>query len=164
MPANWGCSLRTEIFYSPHSDIDPIGKAGFLRDQYSVKITIPADDMDNLRPPITSDLALAAAIPRAASKQTYSTIHLFFDRGRVDDAYRDYAYFRWVDDRLDREGSPRTDRKLALPDRRLSLHPPFRGGARQYRTRGLQAQGPLSGTQRLKPWAGDDRVGAVDGV
>jgi len=45
--------------------------------------------------------ALAAAITKAASKQTYYTIRCLFDRPRVDDAYRAYAYFRWVDDAVD---------------------------------------------------------------
>jgi len=45
--------------------------------------------------------ALAAAITNAASKQTYYTIRFLADRDRVADAYRTYAYFRWVDDILD---------------------------------------------------------------
>lgn len=44
---------------------------------------------------------LAAAITKSASLQTYYTIRLLVDRERVDDAYRAYAYFRWVDDTLD---------------------------------------------------------------
>ena len=44
---------------------------------------------------------LAAAITRAASKQTYYTIRFLMDRDRVQDAFRAYAYFRWVDDQLD---------------------------------------------------------------
>jgi phytoene/squalene synthetase len=47
--------------------------------------------------------ALAASITKAASKQTYYTIRLLVDRHLVPDAYRAYAYFRWVDDHLDRE-------------------------------------------------------------
>jgi len=43
----------------------------------------------------------ASSITRAASKQTYYTIKLLVDRSRVDDAYRAYGYFRWVDDVLD---------------------------------------------------------------
>jgi phytoene/squalene synthetase len=43
----------------------------------------------------------ASSITKAASKQTYYTIRLLVDRERVDDAYRAYAYFRWVDDVLD---------------------------------------------------------------
>jgi phytoene/squalene synthetase len=43
----------------------------------------------------------APSITKAASKQTYTTIRFLVDRERVDDAYRAYAYFRWVDDVLD---------------------------------------------------------------
>lgn len=46
---------------------------------------------------------LAAAITRQASSQTYFTIHYLVDRALVDDAYRAYAYFRWVDDTLDQD-------------------------------------------------------------
>ncbi|MEW6239888.1 MAG: squalene/phytoene synthase family protein [Chloroflexota bacterium] len=52
----------------------------------------------------SSNDAMAAAITRAASKQTYYTIHFLADRGLVQDAYRAYAYFRWVDDWLDGPG------------------------------------------------------------
>jgi len=45
-----------------------------------------------------SDRALAATITRTASKQTYYTIRFLVDAGLVEDAYRAYAYFRWVDD------------------------------------------------------------------
>jgi phytoene/squalene synthetase len=74
---------------------------------------------------------LAAAITRAGSSQTYYTIRFLVDRSRVDDAYRAYAYFRWVDDRLDapeppgpnfnEEGhSPHRERERFL-DRQTSL-------------------------------------------
>jgi hypothetical protein len=68
----------------------------------------------------TSDPALAAAITRAASKQTYYTVRLLVDRDMVDDAYRAYAYFRWVDDWLDQEQRPRTER-LAFVKRQQAL-------------------------------------------
>jgi phytoene/squalene synthetase len=45
--------------------------------------------------------ALAPFITKTASKQTYYTIRFLVDRERVADAYRAYAYFRWVDDTLD---------------------------------------------------------------
>lgn len=48
--------------------------------------------------------SLASAITKAASKQTYYTIRFLVDRPRIEDAYRAYAYFRWVDDVLDAEG------------------------------------------------------------
>ncbi|MFN2115613.1 MAG: squalene/phytoene synthase family protein [Anaerolineae bacterium] len=63
---------------------------------------------------------LAARITRAASKQTYYTIRCLVDRDRVDDAYRAYAYFRWVDDNLDLALSDYGDRRAFL-DRQQSL-------------------------------------------
>ena len=44
---------------------------------------------------------LASATTRSASRQTYYTIRFLVDRQRVEDAYRAYGYFRWVDDVLD---------------------------------------------------------------
>jgi phytoene/squalene synthetase len=49
------------------------------------------------------DLSLAESITKSASKQTYYTIRFLADRERVADAYRAYAYFRWLDDILDAE-------------------------------------------------------------
>ena len=46
-------------------------------------------------------LQIAPAITQSASKQTFYTIRFLVDRDRVADAYRAYAYFRWVDDALD---------------------------------------------------------------
>ena len=68
---------------------------------------------------ITSGV-LAADITKAASKQTYYTIRLFVDRGRVEDAYRAYGYFRWVDDVLDAESGSRPE-KIAFVKRQKSL-------------------------------------------
>jgi phytoene/squalene synthetase len=59
---------------------------------------------------LTSKHALAAAITRAASKQTYYTIRFLVDPGLVEDAYRAYAYFRWLDDWLDQQPRPRAER------------------------------------------------------
>ncbi|HXV43902.1 MAG TPA: squalene/phytoene synthase family protein, partial [Anaerolineae bacterium] len=50
-----------------------------------------------------SEQTLAASMTRSASKQTYSIVRFLVDQERVPEAYRAYAYFRWVDDRLDRE-------------------------------------------------------------
>ena len=47
--------------------------------------------------------SLAAAITKVASNQTYYTIRFLVDRPLVDDAYRAYAYFRWIDDVVDEE-------------------------------------------------------------
>jgi len=46
-------------------------------------------------------LDLPARITKAGSKQTYYTIRVLMDRDRMQDAFRAYAYFRWVDDLLD---------------------------------------------------------------
>jgi len=54
---------------------------------------------------ITSPRFPADSITKAASKQTYYTIRFLVDRDRVADAYRAYAYFRWVDDTLDAESA-----------------------------------------------------------
>jgi len=51
------------------------------------------------------DSGLAPSITKAASRQTYYTIRYLVDRDRIADAYRSYAYFRWVDDSLDSETS-----------------------------------------------------------
>jgi len=69
---------------------------------------------------LISDPALAAAITRAASKQTYYTIRFLVDDGLVEDAYRAYAYFRWVDDWLDQGMRPRTE-SLAFVKRQQAL-------------------------------------------
>lgn len=61
----------------------------------------------------SSSYSLAAAITRTASKQTYFTIRFLVDRERIPDAYRAYAYFRWVDDQLDAD--------TALPSERMSF-------------------------------------------
>jgi hypothetical protein len=67
--------------------------------------------------------SLAKAITKAASRQTYYTIRLLVDRGRVDDAYRSYAYFRWVDDVLDAEpaDADAVHRREAFLDRQKGL-------------------------------------------
>ena len=63
---------------------------------------------------------LAETITREASKQTYYTIRTLADRPMVADAYRAYAYFRWVDDLLDQDDIAGTDR-LAFLHRQQEL-------------------------------------------
>jgi phytoene/squalene synthetase len=63
---------------------------------------------------------IASSITKAASKQTYYTIRFLVDRERVDDAYRAYGYFRWVDDILDADHSPEMER-MAFLERQKSL-------------------------------------------
>ncbi len=67
-----------------------------------------------------SSAELAAAITRAASSQTYFTIRYLVDRPLVADAYRAYAYFRWVDDVVD-EGSASPVEQLAFLERQQAI-------------------------------------------
>ena len=64
--------------------------------------------------------SLAASITKSASKQTYYTIRLFVNSQRIPDAYRAYAYFRWVDDVLD-AGSGSNANQTAFVNRQQSL-------------------------------------------
>ena len=61
-------------------------------------------------PPSEAYLKLPASITKAASKQAYYTIRYLVDPDRKVAAYRAYAYFRWVDDWLDRPVSERAER------------------------------------------------------
>ena len=63
---------------------------------------------------------LAALITKKASKQTYYTIRLFADRDRVEDAYRAYAYLRWVDDVID-EVDCLYEKRIAFTERQKFL-------------------------------------------
>ncbi|MGB8981462.1 MAG: squalene/phytoene synthase family protein [Anaerolineales bacterium] len=62
----------------------------------------------------------ASSITKAASKQTYATIRFLVDRARIDDAYRAYAYFRWLDDVLDADSGSGSERRAFL-ERQKSL-------------------------------------------
>jgi len=77
-------------------------------------------EIENMDRRPDSSAELAARITRASSKQTYYTVRLFADRDRMDDAYRAYGYFRWVDDVLDSASGSRVE-KLAFFDRQGSL-------------------------------------------
>jgi phytoene/squalene synthetase len=66
------------------------------------------------------DSSLPALITKATSEQTYSTIRYLVDRDRTLNAYRAYAYFRWVDDLLDEQLSTRSER-MAFVERQQTL-------------------------------------------
>jgi hypothetical protein len=74
-----------------------------------------------------SDPHLAAAITRAASKQTYYTIRALVDRGRTDAAYRAYAYFRWVDDWLDQGTRPGEEQRAFVERQQALVERCYRG-------------------------------------
>lgn len=69
----------------------------------------------------------AAAITKAASKQTYYTIRFLADRERIEDAYRAYGYFRWVDDILDAESGSESERKTFVERQKSLLEQCFAG-------------------------------------
>ena len=71
--------------------------------------------------------SLAASITKAASKQTFYTIRLLVDRERVDDAYRAYGYFRWVDDVLDADSGSGSERRDFLERQKSLLESSYRG-------------------------------------
>lgn len=77
--------------------------------------------------PSTPSQKLAAAITRAASKQTYYTIRFLVDRGRAPDAFRAYAYFRWVDDCLDAESGSKPERVAFIRRQQSLLEACYRG-------------------------------------
>lgn len=67
-----------------------------------------------------SSQKLAVSITKAASKQTYYTLRYLVDRQRVPDAYRAYAYFRWIDDWIDQVAMEKSER-VAFMDRQKAL-------------------------------------------
>jgi hypothetical protein len=70
---------------------------------------------------------LAPSITKAASGQTYFTIRYLVDRERVADAYRAYAYFRWVDDSLDAETASSAERSAFIARQTSLLEKCYRG-------------------------------------
>ncbi len=69
----------------------------------------------------------ASRITKAASRQTYYTIRFLADRDRVEDAFRAYAYFRWVDDALDGESGSCLDRTAFIQRQKSLLEACYRG-------------------------------------
>jgi phytoene/squalene synthetase len=71
--------------------------------------------------------ALPSRITRNASKQAYYTIRLLADRDRQLDAYRAYAYFRWVDDWLDQPGLAQSERLAFIQRQEWLVNGAYRG-------------------------------------
>jgi hypothetical protein len=86
----------------------------FMQENREVSGAVNPGNYKRMRYGITSQLA--AAITHSASKQTCYTIRLLVDRERIPDAYQAYAYFRWLDDRLDQEVMNESER-IAFADR-----------------------------------------------
>lgn len=70
---------------------------------------------------------LAKRMTRSSSKQTYYTFRLFVDREFIEDAFRGYAYFRWVDDILDAPTGTKSEKIEFIQRERDLLKAFFRG-------------------------------------
>lgn len=64
---------------------------------------------------------MAQSITRAGSKQTYFTAQLLVDKDLVNDFYKAYAYFRWVDDFIDIESQSKDERISFVKRQRFLL-------------------------------------------
>lgn len=73
------------------------------------------------------ELSLPASITKAASKQTYYTIRFLADRELINDAYRAYGYFRWVDDQLDDDGMKKVYRLAFIKRQKALIDRCYRG-------------------------------------
>jgi phytoene/squalene synthetase len=108
-------------------------------------------DRDTMEKNFRSTKELAVSITEAASRQTALTIRFLADRNLRDDAYRAYAYFRWVDDWVD-QGSLPKDERLAFIDRQQALIHDLTGGfQRQDLTHEEQMLADLIQTDALNP-------------
>jgi phytoene/squalene synthetase len=83
----------------------------------------------------SSASSLGASITRSASRQTFYTIRFLVDRDRVQDAYRAYAYFRWVDDSLDQGGMDKSSRLAFIRHQETIIEDCFHGIAPRSTTR-----------------------------
>jgi phytoene/squalene synthetase len=72
-------------------------------------------------------LAYAAQLTRRGSYHTYMVIRLLVDRDLVADAYRAYAYFRWLDDVLDLQLNDREQRLAMVAGQRELARRAFEG-------------------------------------
>lgn len=79
--------------------------------------------------PLKNTGDMAAAMTYAASRQSYYTIRFLADRDRVAEAYRAYAYFRWIDDRIDEGEESTTERAAFLRRQTALLEAAYRGRA-----------------------------------
>ncbi|MCP4050274.1 MAG: squalene/phytoene synthase family protein [bacterium] len=69
---------------------------------------------------IKNTVQLAKKITFNGSKQTYYTAKIMSDKDKVDDFFRAYAYFRWLDDIID-ESSWSREQKTAFIKRQKKL-------------------------------------------
>jgi phytoene/squalene synthetase len=87
----------------------------------------PKVDEANMHTYVLSNPSLASSITLAASKQTYYTIRFLVDKNLVDDAFRAYAYFRWLDDHLDQQALTRVERLEFVKRQQTLMDAGYRG-------------------------------------
>ncbi len=75
--------------------------------------------------PASADLA--RSITRRASRHTFLTIRHLVDRARIADAFRAYAYFRWVDDQIDLALTDPAERRRFLSRQSGLIESAYRG-------------------------------------
>ncbi|HCS38772.1 MAG TPA: hypothetical protein DIW44_04205 [Anaerolineaceae bacterium] len=63
---------------------------------------------------------LASSITYASSRQSFYTVLFLVDQGMKEDAFKAYAYFRWLDDQLDKESLSKSER-MAIVRRENAL-------------------------------------------
>jgi phytoene/squalene synthetase len=75
---------------------------------------------------------LAASITKAGSKQTFYTFKHLADRDRVEDAFKAYAYFRWLDDLLDCSSGTKPEKSALIERQQAFLEACYRREALGY--------------------------------
>lgn len=76
---------------------------------------------------INSTRELAISITKAASLQTAYTIRFLADHELMADAYKSYAYFRWVDDWVDQDSLQKEERFAFVARQTALIHDFTRG-------------------------------------
>src|SRR3972149_6238623 len=104
----------------------------------------------------TPNEALARSITRSANGHAYATIQLLGDRRRVGDAFRAYAYFRWLDDRLDLGDLDGPQARAFLARQRALIGAAYRGET----TAGGGPAGGVPQGRRMVGWGPLRRGGA----
>lgn len=69
-----------------------------------------------------STAELARGITQQGSRTCFLIVRWLVDRGMTDDAYRTYAYFRWLDDTIDNTAGDRRARLALVRRQRQLLH------------------------------------------
>jgi phytoene/squalene synthetase len=75
------------------------------------------------------EMGLAPGITKTASTQAYYTIRFLADRQRAANAFRAYAYFRWVDDILDAESGSGSERGDFLDRQKMLMKRCYQGAS-----------------------------------